>query len=124
MIDLKQLRNSFLFAFEGIFLGLKYNQNLRIAFGLGFLTFVAGLYFRIPTYDMGIIGVASILLISAEMINTALEEMVNLIINEHRREAKIAKDVSAGMVLVVLIGSLILDCVIFTPYIFDLFGLR
>jgi len=38
------------------------------------------------------------LVLAAEMINTSIEEVINLLVNEHRLEAKIAKDVSAGMV--------------------------
>jgi diacylglycerol kinase (ATP) len=51
------------------------------------------------------------------MINTSLEEMVNLITQEHRKEAKIAKDVAAGMVLIAAIGSVIVGIFIFAPYI-------
>lgn len=62
-----------------------------------------------------------LLVISAEMINTSIEEMVNLIANDHRKEAKIAKDVAAGMVLVTALGSIIVGVLIFTPYILKLF---
>ena len=62
-----------------------------------------------------------ILVVCAEMINTSIEEMTNLIINEHKREAKIAKDVSAGMVLLTLVGSIIVGFLIFIPYILRYF---
>jgi diacylglycerol kinase len=62
-----------------------------------------------------------VLVISAEMINTSIEEMTNLITSEHKREAKIAKDVAAGMVLVVSIGAVIVGLYIFTPYILAFF---
>ena len=51
------------------------------------------------------------------MINTAIEEMVDLIVQEHREQARIAKDVAAGMVLVTAIGSLVIGAVIFLPHI-------
>lgn len=63
-----------------------------------------------------------LLVISAEMVNTALEEMVNLITNNHQKEAKIAKDVAAGMVLLTAFGSVIVGVLIFTPYILRFLG--
>jgi diacylglycerol kinase len=55
------------------------------------------------------------------MINTAIEEVVNLLTNEHRLEAKVAKDVSAGMVLLTAIGSIIVGVLVFAPHILKLF---
>jgi diacylglycerol kinase len=49
--------------------------------------------------------------------------MVNLIVSEHRQQAKIAKDVAAGMVLVAVAGSVIAGIFIFTPHVIKLFGL-
>jgi diacylglycerol kinase len=55
------------------------------------------------------------------MINTAIEEIANLVKREHSQEAKIAKDVAAGMVLVTTVGSVVVGVLIFTPYILKLF---
>lgn len=61
------------------------------------------------------------LVICAEMINTAIEEVVNLLVNEHRKEAKIAKDVSAGMVLVTATMAFVIGLIIFVPHVLLLF---
>lgn len=66
---------------------------------------------------MGILGVMILLVLSAEMINSAIEKMVDLITLEHRKEAKIAKDVAAGMVLLTALGSIIVGVLIFVPHI-------
>lgn len=66
---------------------------------------------------MVILAITILLVILSEMINTSLEEMVNLITNEHKKEAKIAKDVAAGMVLAATVGSVIVGLLVFTPYI-------
>jgi diacylglycerol kinase len=47
--------------------------------------------------------------------------MVDLITKEHRAEAQIAKDVSAGMVLLAAIGSSIIGILIFVPHLIKLF---
>lgn len=121
MIHSKKLAASFKFAFEGLFHALSNNQNLRIHFIIAIIVILASIFFRVNPFEMGILGVMILLVISAEMINTAIEEMVNLIANDHRKEAKIAKDVAAGMVLVTALGSIIVGVLIFTPYILRLF---
>ena len=115
------LLKSFKYAFEGIWLAYKYNKNIRIHTVFAALAIILSLVLGITWFEFGLITVAIVLVISAEMVNTAIEEMVDLIIQEHRQQAKIAKDAAAGMVLVAAIGSLVIGAVIFLPYIFRLF---
>ena len=121
MIHHITLIKSFGYAFEGIYYALKYNQNLRIHFLIAILVIIASIIFKVNAFEMGILGVMILLVICTEMINTTIEQMVDLIINEHRREAKIAKDVSAGMVLLAAIGSVIVGLLIFIPHVLKLF---
>jgi len=120
MINNKSIITSFKVAFQGIYYALKYNRNVRVHFIVAFLVIIASIYFKVNAFEMGILGVMILLVICAEMINTAIEEMVNLLVSEHRQEAKIAKDVSAGMVLLTAIGSVIVGVLIFTPHILKL----
>lgn len=121
MIKPKRLLKSFKHAFEGVYFALKYNQNLRVHFGVAALVIIASICFHVNAFEMGILGVMILLVIASEMINTAIEEMTDLITKEHREEAKIAKDVSAGMVLVAALGSVIVGVLVFTPHILKLF---
>ncbi len=123
-ISYKDLGWSFKYAFEGILHALKFNQNLRIHIASAILVIVASIFFHVNPFEMGILGVMILLVISSEMVNTALEEMTNLIVTEHRKEAKIAKDVAAGMVLLTAIGSIIVGCLIFIPYILKYLHLK
>jgi diacylglycerol kinase len=115
------LLSSFKYAFMGIYYALKFNRNVRIHFVAAILVIIASIIFKVNAFEMGILGVMILLVICTEMINTAIEEMVNLLINEHRQEAKIAKDVSAGMVLLTAMGSVIVGVLVFTPYILKFF---
>lgn len=117
----QSLVKSFKYALEGILFSIKHNRNLRIHIVVAFLVILASLFFRVNAFEMGILGVMIILVICLEMINTAIEEMVDLITQEHKQQAKIAKDVSAGMVLVVSTGSVIVGLLIFIPYIIRYF---
>jgi diacylglycerol kinase len=114
----KPLLKSFGYAFDGLFHAIKHNRNLRIHLIIAAVVIFFSTYFHVNLYEKAILGVMILLVITSEMINTSIEEMVNLITTEHKKEAKIAKDVAAGMVLVTAIGSIIVGAFIFFPYIF------
>ena len=117
----KSLAKSFGYAFEGLFHAIKHNRNLKIHLFTASVVIAFSIIFRVNLYEKAILGVMILLVISSEMINTSIEEMVNLITTEHRREAKVAKDVAAGMVLITAMGSIIIGIFIFAPYISKLF---
>ena len=118
----KSLIKSFVYAFEGIFYALNHNRNLRIHFIIAILVIIASIFFHVSPFEMGILGIMILLVITTEMINSSIEQMVDLIVTEHRKEAKIAKDVAAGMVLLTSIGSVIIGILIFVPHILKLFS--
>lgn len=117
MIDLKLLKNSFSYAAEGIRYAFSNDQNMRIHIIVAILVILASLLFKVTPGEMGILAVVIILVITTEMINTSIEKMTDLITKEYRTEAKIAKDVAAGMVLIASLGAVIVGIFIFTPYI-------
>ncbi|MBU2632628.1 diacylglycerol kinase family protein [Patescibacteria group bacterium] len=117
----KKLGFSFKYAYAGILHALKYNPNLQIHFLVGAVVILLSLFLQVNPFEIGILGVMILLVISAEMINTSLEEMTDLITTEHRKEAKTAKDVAAGMVLVVALGSVIVGSLILVPYLLRFF---
>lgn len=122
MINIKKLLKSFEYAFEGIDYALNNDQNLVIHFIVAALVIIASIFLKVSPYEMGILGITILVVIATEMINSAIEKMVDLITKEHREEARIAKDVSAGMVLLTAIGSVVIGVLIFLPHIFKLFG--
>lgn len=121
MLNVHQLFRSFLYAFEGLQYALQNDQNLRIHFVIAGIVIIASLFLNVSPFEMGILGIMILLVIITEMINTSVEKMVDLITKEHRIEAKIAKDVSSGMVFVAAFGSVIVGILIFVPYILRLF---
>lgn len=123
MIKHKTLLQSFGYAWEGIVYALKNDQNFRIHIAAAFIVILLSFYFDVSPFEMGILGVMIVLVIVTEMINTAIENMVDLITKEYHIEAKIAKDVSSGMVLITSIGALVVGFLIFAPYLLNLLGI-
>lgn len=124
MFNVKRFYKSFHYALQGIHYALKNDQNLVVHFIGACVAILLSIFLDISPYEMGILGVTILVVISAEMINTAIEKMVDLITKEHRTEAKIAKDVAAGMVFLTSVGALIIGFLIFIPYILRFLGLK
>jgi diacylglycerol kinase (ATP) len=120
MIEIRKLFKSFEHAFEGLEHAYRNDQNLRIHFFIAILVIIASIIFKVNPFEMGILGVMILLVMVSEMLNTAIERMVDLITKEHREDAKIAKDVAAGMVFLTATGSLIVGFLIFLPHILKL----
>lgn len=113
---LKYHHISFKVAWAGIVWAFKSQPNFRVHLTLSALTIALGIYFGITRVEMIVIVFTIILGLTAEMINTSLEAMTDLITTEWREDAKIAKDVSAGMMLVTALGAVTIALVIFWPY--------
>jgi diacylglycerol kinase len=114
---IKKHHISFKNAFAGLIWAVKTQPNFRIHLILAFIALVIGRGLSISNVEMSIIIFTIVLGLSAEMINTSIEAMTDLITKEWREDAKIAKDVSAGMMLVVSFGATIVALFIFIPYI-------
>ena len=108
---------SFKNAFSGLFWALRTQPNFRVHFILSVLAIALAIYLRITYIEQTIILFTIVLGLTAEMINTSIEAMTDLITKEWRKEAKIAKDVSAGMMLMVAITATVVAVIIFRPYI-------
>src|SRR3989339_739221 len=93
-------RVSFKHAFDGLLHNLKSQPNFRFHLFAIVCVCLAGSYLSISYLEwLTLIFTFNMVLVS-EMVNTAIESMVDLITLERRQDAKVAKDVSAGMVLV------------------------
>lgn len=114
---LRKHHDSIKTALAGLLWSIKTQPNFKIHLILSVLVLGAGWYLRISYVEMTILVFVIVLGLSAEMINTALESMTDLITTEWREQAKIAKDVSAGMMLVVAIGAIIVALLVLGPHL-------
>ncbi|CAN5173484.1 diacylglycerol kinase family protein [soil metagenome] len=120
MIDFKHLYKAFGYSMNGIKHAFTYDQNLRIHTTIALLVIIFSIVLHVTPFEKGLLGVVMVQVIVTEMINTAIENMVDLITKEHREEARIAKDVASGMVLITAISAVIIGLLVFLPYIFRL----
>ncbi|MEN9406808.1 MAG: hypothetical protein RLZZ455_24 [Candidatus Parcubacteria bacterium] len=117
MIKLRKLRGSFSYAGEGWQFALKKDQNLRIHLIVALLVLILAFFLGLSLLEIGILVAMITIVIASELMNTAVEKIVDLITAEHHPDAKFAKDVSSAMVLTAAIGSIIVGCIVFLPHL-------
>lgn len=119
-IFLKNRCLSFKFAFNGIISAFKSQFNLKIHFIASIIAILTGFYLEISYYEWAIIILVIGMVISAELINTSIESIVDLISPQYHESAKMAKDTSAGAVLIMAIVAFFVGFIIFVPKILTL----
>ena len=113
--------NSFKYPISGLRYAYKNEQNLEVDIGIAVLVVILGFLFKISVSEWAILTITVGLVISFELINTALEAVVDLITDKYHPLAKVAKDTSAAAVLILAIVSIIEGLIIFLPKIISLF---
>ncbi len=120
MIDIKHLYKAFTYSFAGLKHAWAFDQNIRIHAVIACFVIAASIILGLTPIEKIALGITILVVVTAEMVNTAIENMVDLITKEHREEARIAKDVSSGMVLITAVGSVVIGVYIFLPYLLRL----
>ena len=118
---MSKFKASFGYAVKGIVHAFAKERNMKIHGAALFLIIIAGLLFNITAAEWLVIILISALVIGLELINTAVESLVDLVTDEYRPLAAIAKNVAAGAVLFCAFAAVIIGLIIFLPYIGGLF---
>ncbi len=113
-------RIGFKYAWEGIKYAFTTQPNFLVHSLAAAAAVFLGLWLKISSLEWLVLVLTISLVFIAEMINTALESMTDLIEEKHHQHAKIAKDVSAGMVLLASVSSVLVGAILFTPKILNL----
>jgi diacylglycerol kinase len=112
------LARAFFLAFRGILIAFKKERNVKIHFAAVLIVSIAGTYFKITMYEWISVILCFALVISLEMINTAIEILADKISSEPDELIGKAKDVAAGAVFIAAIFSVIVAAIIFRKYLF------
>jgi undecaprenol kinase len=115
---------SFSFAVNGLFIGLLQERNMRIHLLCSVVVVFISVYFAISTIEWIVILFAIGGMFALELLNSAIERVVDLTSPEYHPLAKQAKDMAAGAVLVYAVLSIIVGVLIYYPYIRKLFILN
>lgn len=109
--------HSFGFAFNGLKEVWK-ERNFKLHLVSVILVNLAGFYFNISINEWLVIWLLIGIVLSLEIINTAIEKLVDLVSPSYNTEAGKIKDLAAAAVLVSSIVALVVAIIIFLPYLY------
>ena len=116
----QSIKQSFFSALRGLIWSFKTQPNLFRGSICGIIALLCSFLFPLSSGEKILIFFTVLLFFIAEMINTSLEAIVDLITQTKHKQARIAKDVASGMVLLTSIGAFLVGLFIFGPYIIKL----
>lgn len=113
--SLKDRLKSFSYAMNGVRHVFSLEHNMHIHSVCAVLVIISGFYFQITPTEWIAISLAIGGVFAAEMFNTAIEKLVDLLHPERNPQAGLIKDIAAGAVLVMAIVSVVIGLIIFIP---------
>lgn len=109
----RSIIDSFNYAVSGIILSIKTEKNMLIHYIIAVSVLGLSLFFNFTRVEFLTLLFAITLVLTLEMINTAIEKTVDMITKEYHPYARIAKDISAGAVLISAVNALIVGYLLF-----------
>lgn len=119
----KSLINSFKYACMGIKSAIKSERNMKIHVLATLIVTALGFILGLDPLEWVACIFSIVIVISSEMLNTAIETIVDLVSPNINPLAKKAKDIAAGSVLVMAIGAFLVGLIIFIPKIINILPL-
>ncbi|MBA3665174.1 MAG: diacylglycerol kinase family protein [Bacteroidetes bacterium] len=121
MSYIKKRGLSFRYAFNGLAAAFK-EPNFRIQSVIALVVIALGIGFDICKYEWCIIIGCCILVLSLELVNSAIERMCNMVTMEVNPHIKFIKDICAAAVLIASAGSFVIGLMVFIPYLRKFFS--
>ena len=123
-MKIKKTLESFNNAITGIIDTVRTERNMKIHLIAALGVLIVSFFFDITKYEFLILAVTITMVITAELINTAVEATIDMTTNYYHPLAKIAKNAAAGGVLIAAINALLVGYIIFwdklSSFSFDL----
>lgn len=116
--DHPSFRRSFLFAIQGFRTAIRSERNIKVMLAAGACAIVAGLIVHLDALSWAIVLLCCGVVISAELVNTAIETTIDLVSPEFHPLAGRAKDIAAAAVWVLATIVAIVGIIVFARAIF------
>jgi diacylglycerol kinase (ATP) len=106
--------DSFNYAFEGIIHVLRTQRNMRIHFLVAGAVLVAAIAIGVSRIELIALMISIAFVLIAEMINTAIEGTIDVSTTSFDPNAKLAKDIAAGAVLIATVNAIVIGYLVFS----------
>ncbi|AZA84260.1 diacylglycerol kinase [Chryseobacterium lactis] len=112
------IHKSFLNAFRGVFVMIKTERNFQIELLAFLVNVILIFYLKLSSVDAALILFVSFAVLSAEIFNTAIEKICDIIQPDFDKRIGFIKDIAAGAVVLMAIASVIVGILVYWKYIF------
>lgn len=113
------IHKSFLNAFRGVAAMIKTERNFQIELLAFFVNLFLIFYLKLSSVDTALILLVSFAVLSAEIFNTAVEKLCDIVQPDFDQRIGFIKDIAAGAVVLMAIASVIVGIIIYQKYIFS-----
>lgn len=117
---MKFFLKSFVHAIRGLAHTYTHEQNFKIEIFCAFIAIGFAIFFKINKTEWLVVIINIAIVLMAELLNTAIENLCNMLHKEIHPVIKIVKDVFAGAVVITALCAFVCGCIIFIPYILNL----
>jgi len=111
----RNLGESFRFAAIGVVQAFKSERNIRVHLAAAVLVVLLSSALGLGRLETAIVALAAVIVIVAEMVNTALEHLVDMVTGEYHPLAAKVKNIAAGAVLTAAVGAAVVGIMVFGP---------
>ncbi|MDD2689026.1 MAG: diacylglycerol kinase family protein [Candidatus Omnitrophica bacterium] len=106
-------------ALKGILYLFLYHRNMRLIFIIGIISFLSGLlWFKLAGIELIALCITITLVFMAEIFNTAIELLMDILTKEYHTKIKLVKDIAAGVVILAILNSIAVGYVLFVRKLF------
>jgi diacylglycerol kinase len=113
----------FAFAFAGLSYCFKTQINFRVHIAISILVVILAVVLGLSWVEWALLATVIIVVMTAEMVNTMVESLVDLVTQDYHPFAGIAKDIAAGVVLLTAVGAVVVGIFLFLPRLWALLHL-
>ena len=118
----KKLTSSFRYALRGIKETFISQRNMKIHSAMTVVMLFLSYYLKLNKIEFLFILLSSFLVLTTEIINSAIEKNIDIYTSKIDRNAMLGKDMAAGAVLMTVINAIIIGSIIFIPKIIDCYS--
>ncbi len=117
-----RLKQSMYYAWQGIRCAWREERQMKIHLVMAVVSVLCGVVADLSGVEWAILTIAIMSVIAMEMVNTAIERVVDLVTEDYHPLAKAAKDIAAGAVLVVSLGAVMIGVCLFGTRVIEWIG--
>lgn len=118
IFKLRRFGGSLKLAIKGIAYLFLYHRNMRLIFLIGIAVFLLGLHFKLKGIELVALCITITVVFIAEIFNTAIEMMMNVLTDKYHPKVKLIKDIAAAVVVLTCLNAIAVGFVLFGRRIF------